>query len=343
MFTGRHSRSTEKTYRRTGFFARRFLETSNKAAVRAHERTLAGPKQDRLRLTRATRMNFSAVFSLFDDPKGQVRRWLASVVKKPVQQRARFPADILHELWVEKDAARIEKLQKLMQDRELFIADGHHRYETAVRYQKERSMRDPHPLGTRAYDYVLMAHVAMQDPGLIILPTHRLLKGPLVRNFQEMRGFFSSLGSVKEYPFGERALSLFFRTVQPAVGFSFDGRTFGVLTFSRSSLDSSCLKKLSPALRSLDVTLLHRLILEPFFDISPEKVEEKLSFTSDAREAIRRLRKKEISGVFFLRPTRLEALKQVARRGERMPQKSTYFYPKLATGFVFHDLAEKLE
>ena len=254
-----------------------------------------------------------------------------------------YPMGIKNDLWVVTDVKWITELQKRMQNTTLFIADGHHRYETALAYQAFRSKSMGGVPGTRPFDYVMMMFVGMEDPGLVILPTHRMLSNRLVFSSSLLLSRLSTLGEIHKYK--KRIVGLapwkWMKKIgvnRPTIGLSFDGKELYALQFSKKVAGLPLLKGVSDAQIKLDVTLLHRLILEPFFGISKEKVEHEISFTSRAEEAVTRLRRKEFEVVFFLNPTRIKQLKEVALRQERMPQKSTFFYPKLVTGLVFNDL-----
>jgi uncharacterized protein (DUF1015 family) len=230
-----------------------------------------------------------------------------------------------------------------MKGETLFIADGHHRYETALAYQTFRSGAGKGKVGTRPFDHVMMMFVSMKDPGLVILPTHRMLSKKTVGHPEFLLSRLSSLGELRPCPRSMSGSAPWDWLAKvgakgPALGVSFDGRKLYALRFPGSVGKSGFLKGLSKAQKGLDVTLLHRLILEPFFGITKEKVEHEIVFTSKAEEAAQRLRKGEFGAVFFLNPTRIGQLRDVAQAGERMPQKSTYFYPKLVTGLVFNDL-----
>jgi uncharacterized protein (DUF1015 family) len=333
-----------RAYHRTGFIALSELTPfgNKKGGILAHEHTLSGPKVDRLKLTRATAANFSCIFSLYPDKKG-----VGTVLKKAASGKSDFwveyPKGVQNQVWVMTDRAWIKTLQDKMKTATLFIADGHHRYETALNYQKIQTASNESTLGTRPFDFVQMMFVTMEDPGLVILPTHRMLPKRIVSSPALLLSRLSSLGEIHVYP----------KTIQgsapwkwmeklgefrPTLGLSFDGKKLYALQFSKKVEHSDLLRDVSAAQRNLDVTLLHRLILEPFFGISKERVEHEISFTSRAEEAVQKLRQKECAAVFFLNPTRIEQLRKVALMSERMPQKSTYFYPKLVTGLVFNRL-----
>ncbi len=333
-----------RAFHRTGFIALSQLTPfgNKKGGILAHEHTLSGPKADRLKLTRSTAANLSCVFSLYPDKKG-VGRVLKTAVSQKPDVRVEYPKGVQNQVWVMTDRGWIKTLQKKMKTATLFIADGHHRYETALNYQKIQSAGKKGKLGTRPFDFVQMMFVAMEDPGLVILPTHRLLPKRIVSSPALLLSRLSSLGEVHLYPksiIGSAPWNWMAKLgkARPTLGLSFDGKKLYALQFSKQVEKSDLVSDVSVAQRKLDVTLLHRLILEPFFGISTERVEHEISFTSQAEEAVQKLRKKECAAVFFLNPTRIEQLREVALMRERMPQKSTYFYPKLVTGLVFNQL-----
>lgn len=333
-----------KQYRRTGFVALSQLTPfgKKKGGILAHEHTLSGPKADRLKLMKACHANFSSIFSLYPD-KGGVGQVLRKITSKKPDITVNYPSDIQNRVWKVSDAATIKDIQKKIKSATLFIADGHHRYETALAYQGFRSKGSKGKLGTRSFDYVMMMFVGMEDPGLVILPTHRMLPKRIVSSAALLLSRLSSLGEIHQYPKSVNGLAPWkwmekLGKKRPTIGLSFDGKKLYALQFSKAVVNSPLLAGLSTAQKGLDVTLLHRLILEPFFGITKEKVEHEISFTSKAEEAVSRLRKKEFAATFFLNPTRIDQLREVALKQERMPQKSTYFYPKLVTGLVFNDL-----
>ncbi len=333
-----------KSFNRTGFVGLSQLMPfgNKKGGILAHEHTLSGPKADRLKLTKACHANFSCIFSLYPD-KGGVGGVLRKVTARKPDMNVDFPKDIQNRVWKVSGPKVIGEIQRRIKAATLFIADGHHRYETALAYQAHCSKWAKGPLGSRPFDYVQMMFVAMEDRGLVILPTHRMLPKRHISSPSLLLSRLSSLGEIHEYPKAVSGLAPWqwmekLGKKMPTIGLSFDGKKLYALQFSKSVAKSPLLKDVSDAQKRLDVTLLHRLILEPFFGITKEKVEHEISFTSRAEEAVERLRKKDFAATFFLNPTRIEQLREVALKQERMPQKSTYFYPKLVTGLVFNDL-----
>jgi uncharacterized protein (DUF1015 family) len=333
-----------RVFHRTGFIALSQLTPfgKKKGGILAHEHTLAGPKADRLKLTQATNANFSCIFSLYPDKKG-VGFLLKKASSRKADMRVEYPKGIQNQVWAVTDDKWIKGLQAKMKDATLFIADGHHRYETALNYQAIQSEKSKGAVGTRPFDFVQMMFVAMEDPGLVILPTHRMLPSRIVSSPALLLSRLSSLGELHAYPKPIAGTAPWkwledLGKTHSTLGLSFDGKKLYALQFSKAVEKSPLLHDVSPAQRKLDVTLLHRLILEPFFGITKEKVEHEISFTSRAEEAVTALKKKEFAAVFFLNPTRIDQLREIALNQERMPQKSTYFYPKLVTGLVFNRL-----
>jgi uncharacterized protein (DUF1015 family) len=333
-----------KTYERTGFVGLSELTPfgKKKGGILAHEHTLSGPKADRLKLMKACHANFSCIFSLYPDQKG-VGALLKKATSRKPDVTVSYPKEIVNKIWKVSDPKWIANLKAKMKGETLFIADGHHRYETALAYQVFRAKGNREKLGTRPFDHVMMMFVAMKDPGLVILPTHRMLPHKFAASPSLLLSRLSSLGEIHPY---EKPLSgsapwnwlAKLGAKRPTIGFSFDGKKLFALQFSPAVRGSDLLKGLSDAQKGLDVTLLHRMILEPFFGITKEKVEHEISFTSKAEEAVQALKKDDFGLVFFLNPTRIDQLREVAMKQERMPQKSTYFYPKLVTGLVFNHL-----
>lgn len=333
-----------KAYRRTGFIALSRLTPfgNKKGGILAHEHTLSGPKADRLKLMKACHANFSCIFSLYPD-KGGVGKVLKKITSGKPGISVDFPKGIQNRVWKVSEPKLISKIQRRIKNATLFIADGHHRYETALAYQAFRSKGTKGRQGIKPYDYVQMMFVAMEDPGLVILPTHRMLPARLISSPNLLLSRLSSLGEILAYKGNLGGLAPWkwmekLGKREPTLGISFDGKKLYALQFSKKVVQSPFLLGFSDAQKKLDVTLLHRLILEPFFGITKEKVEHEIVFTSKAEEAVERLRKKEFAAAFFLNPTRIDQLRDVALKQERMPQKSTFFYPKLVTGLVFNDL-----
>jgi uncharacterized protein (DUF1015 family) len=328
---------------RTGFISTVLLPliNSNHDQVLAHERTLEGPKADRLKLMKSCKANFSSIFSLYNDDHN-ISGFLSSCIenKKP-DMKAYFPKETLNQIWKVSDRRIIKKLQLLMKRETLFIADGHHRYETAKNYQIFRSKRDSHVHGQRPYDYTMMMFVSMKDPGLLVLPTHRMVLKNHKIDSSNILFQLQKLGSIETYPvknYVQVEKKLHECGIKsPAIGFSFNGKRIYILKFYEK-ITSECLSNISSAQKKLDVTLLQNLILSPILGIDSSDIEHSLRFTSDFQDVLVQLKQKKTPLAFFLNPVKLSQLKEIAMLGEKMPQKSTFFYPKLITGLLFNDL-----
>jgi uncharacterized protein (DUF1015 family) len=316
---------------RTGFFARVRVDEYGPGRIRPHERTHAGPKEDRLRLTRATRTNLSPIFSLFPDPN--------AVAERATEQIARtepFASVDGETLWRTTDDDLIAELQMALADAELLIADGHHRYETARVYAEEVG-------GDGEHRYVLMLLCALSDPGLLVFPTHRLLTG--LKDDTEKQ---IAIRDVLRENFEIHELSDT-RELEPPAG---DGRvSFGYMdsffkrpfraTLKDQAIADRALPGMPEAYRRLDTAVLEALVLRGALKMSEDDISHLrgLHYSKDLADAIEAVESGRADAGFFMRATPVEQVREVAAQGESMPPKSTYFYPKVPTGLVFNPLA----
>ncbi len=317
---------------RLGLIAALRLAPYSTGVVLPHEQTFPSHKEDRFRLRTAVRAQVSPIFGLYAAPDHPVRAHLEAAAAQAPAAVAPDPEGVEHRLWPVTDPAWIAWFQETLANRPVYIADGHHRYETALRYQEAcragASGADPQPC-----DFVLTFLVEMNDPGLVLLPTHRMVHGPLLpaeRIIERLSPYFevepAGVGTVDELAHHQIGLLL------PGDG---DG---GTLHAARLVLrDPDALAALdqthSAAWRDLDVAILHRLVLEEGLGIVDE---ERIEYTRDPHEARARVQSGEIAASFFLPRPRVEELKAVAGAGDRMPHKSTYFWPKAVTGLVIY-------
>ncbi|MBI5838160.1 MAG: DUF1015 domain-containing protein [Candidatus Eisenbacteria bacterium] len=326
---------------RVGFLGLLRLEPFGRQ-VMAHENTLAGPREDRYRLLREVRVNLSPVFALFEDPGGHVRTALEAAMTRPWDARAtRGGHDHGHdELWRMDEPEACETVMRALHGQPLVFADGHHRYESALRHLAEMRERGEDP-GTAAYCVAFFAPVP--QPGLSILPTHRVVHGLEA-------GRFAALEDTLRRFFLVRAAG---RWDQPADVERWEraapARPGRLLGFARRGDDTlwdlellpgsapEALAGLPGPLRDLDVSVLHEAVLHQALGIGEDALRRQanLRYLHDAGPALEQLRI-DAQAVFLLRPTPIESVFSVARAGLRMPQKSTYFYPKVSTGFVLH-------
>ncbi|MCF8012609.1 MAG: DUF1015 domain-containing protein [Clostridiales bacterium] len=341
---------------RSGFFAGVKLEPYEKKVVVPHEETIPKHKKDRLELMQNCKANFSPVFGLFADKEKLVDNLLfsASSSKKPDVEF--IEGDQVHRMWLITDSGVIEQVQGCMQQRQVFIADGHHRYETALNYRDERRQEEPgaEP-GTRPYDYVMMTLVNLYDPGLIILPTHRLVKSVsqidkfldlLEEDFNieqlDLQKYYAA-PHLLEDTLMSRANMTYKSSVKDAFVFAlYTGKDLFLLTLkSKDVLRSKMPGDKSMYWNELDVSVLHELVLQRHLGIGARERAsgDYLNYTRDASEVFREVDSGSCDIGVFMNPTMTSEVLQVAGQGERMPQKSTFFYPKLITGLLINDIS----
>ena len=317
---------------RRGFFARVRVEEYGPGRIRPHERTHPGPKEDRLRLTRATRANLSPIFALYSDPSGAASGALAAATTVPPWGELTDAEGTSHRLWRCADPQAIATAQHALEGAELLIADGHHRYETARAYAEEIG-------GEGEHRYVLMCLVALEDPGLTIFPTHRLVGGLDERRRSALaeaieRDFTAEPAPVAELepPPGDGPLEL---------GYLDSTGASARLRLRDQAIADAALADMPAAYRELDTGVLEALLLKGALGLTDEDISHLRDFgyARDAAEAERLVRSGEYDVAFLMRPTPVEQVREIAAEGVNMPPKSTYFFPKLPTGLVFNLLA----
>ncbi|HEU5394871.1 MAG TPA: DUF1015 domain-containing protein, partial [Candidatus Methylomirabilis sp.] len=316
-----------RTHTRRGFLARVGLAPYGKG-IRPHERTQPGPKEDRLRLTRATRHNLSPIFSLHP---GDAWQHIAPALDEPWGE-VTDGEGTTHRIWRVADPAVHRAVTDELAPGELLIADGHHRYETALAYQREVGEG-------KGADHVLMALVSLEDPGLTVFATHRLLKDLSEEQREAIRGLANQLYELEEVEEGELVPA----PEDPPGSFGYmDAHHLKPwrLRPKAEAMRETGLKG-SRAYRELDAAILEALFLKRAVGLSAEEIAAKkqLGYTPGTEEAVAKLRAGDYDAAFFLRPTPVEQVREVAAAGETMPPKSTYFFPKLLTGLAFNPLS----
>lgn len=335
-------RAGDREIARRGFVAAVGLEPFCAGVILPHERTLPKALGDRFNLTKATAANLSQVFGMFPDEAHATDAFIAEAMAAPPLATATDDDGVVSSVWAITDPTAHEELQDFFADRRVFIADGHHRYTTALAYRDERAAADADkaaPAEEPAYETVMMALVNMDDPGLIVYPTHRIVDAPAPLDPVELRAALSARFDLTDPKPGHPAAELQLEPERP----SFLVRTRdGVTKLARLRTDVDVSAAFPPqtsaAWRALDVAALQELVLSPLFDVHPDRPAtlERLAFSKDAHTALESAA--DHDAVFVLRSTRMEQVAAVALAGETMPQKSTYFYPKLLSGLLFKSL-----
>jgi uncharacterized protein (DUF1015 family) len=327
----------ETTSTRRGLIAALKLSAFDEGIVLPHERTFSGPKNDRLKLLRKTRVNLGHVFLLY--PGNDVNDLVEATVRgqAPAQAQDLLEGAVLQKFWAIHDRDVIRSVARtLAPKRGLIIADGHHRYETALAFRDEARVRDAEASPDAAFTYRMVTLVSMEDPGLVILPTHRLIHGlpdiqvdlVLERSaaYFEVQGV-ASLGEVEAK----------FREVPPTVpAFGLYDGAYRVLTLRSPATLAELLPWVSPHRRELDVAVVHELFIERALSISRDAVErrENVDYMRDQAEGCAAVDRGDAQFLIVMRPTQIEQVRRCSAAGERMPQKSTDFFPKVVSGLV---------
>ena len=333
-----------REYKRRGIIAAVRLEEWDKMVVRPHEGTLAEHKSDRLSLLWALQANTSPILALFDDSGRQV----SSLLAEPEQSQPiiSFAGGERHKVWAITGPKVIERLSASLVHQPLYIADGHHRYESALTYQRERRACSSLS-GDEAFNFVMMTLVAFSDPGLLILPPHRLVRGLSRATLSQLAAGLKSFFEVEELPpnapgVWQQVDDLLVGEETSEVRLVVFGATEGSLLILRLR-DPAAASELMPCFHSelykkLNVSVLDHVILEKLLGLEGGGEEASLDYTYSREDAVNRVLEQEYQLAFLLSPVKPGAVKAIADAGDRMPRKSTYFYPKAPAGLVLHRL-----
>ncbi|UCD05381.1 MAG: DUF1015 domain-containing protein [candidate division WOR-3 bacterium] len=324
----------EKQYTRKGFMCVVRLEELGKGNILPHEKTLSKPKADRLNLLRITQKDFEPVFLLYTDAKNIVNKALDKYCKKDPILEVKDEKGVTHKVWAVDTPASINKIAAAIKDSIFVIADGHHRYETAYNYRNELEGVDAeHPA-----NYKLITLVNIEDPGLVILPTHRLIRN--LENFN-LEDFLKKTNEYFDIKKTDRDHIVDELVASDLGTFGFYSHiTAYILKLKTRDVMKEVMPDRSDEYRNLDVALLHTILIEKVLGVPPEKIEDHVKYERGAEETMRKVDSGEFQIAMLMNPTRPEQVKEVAQNRERMPQKSTDFYPKLVSGLVFYDLTQ---
>lgn len=339
---------------RRGFICAMRLEDFRSGAVRPHEKTFQAVKDERLGLMLSCQANLSSVFSLYSDPESAVDETLRSG-REPEPAMAFEDRDgMRHRIWRVSDRGVLHRVNELMKDRAIFIADGHHRYETALNYREIQRRRHPSTGPRASFEYIMMYLSNLNQEGLTILPTHRLLRNLGSRNPESALAKAGEFFGVKRFPAdtqGERTLRSELEAQgarkETAVGFYWDNvQSFYLLSAKRDAVSSYLAGTGIPAeTRGLDVVVLDQVILRNLMGLSEEYLasEHNIHFKHNLGESIAAVRSGDYEAAFLINPTRIEQVQEVASAKLVMPHKSTYFYPKVGSGMVIRSLSPEEE
>lgn len=327
-----------------GIICRVKLEEFSKGIILPHEFTLSKAKEDRLNLMKATNCNFSQIYSLYMDGGKNTLDKIDSLSKSEPDIQLQDNDNVTHRMWIIKDEKAIADICSDFADRKLYIADGHHRYETALNYRNYLREQGLAKEGD-ACDYQMMMLVDMEHPGLVVFPTHRLVRNLDSFNAERVIDGCKEYFDVTEHSdinTIESTLMELYNQGKKAYAFYCGGSSYKLLVLKDTNIIKKLLPNASTATQQLDVTILHTLILEKIFGIDAENMAKQinLTYTKIFDEAISSVQQGNSQCAFILNPTRVSEIREVASNGEKMPQKSTYFYPKMITGLVMNQLED---
>ncbi|MFC2001283.1 DUF1015 domain-containing protein [Chloroflexota bacterium] len=336
----------EKECKRRGIIALVRLEDWDKRVVRPHEGTLTEPKGDRLSLLWALGANTSPILAMFEDREQQVSSLLTAQEPGEPILNVNTADGERHQIWAITEAKVVDKIGSVLAGQPLYIADGHHRYESALTYQREKRACNPSLSGEESFDFVMMTLVDFTDPGLVILPAHRLVRGLSASALDELMVKLKTFFELEELPLSmpdvwQQVDSLLAEGVNEVrlVLFGLGKEHLFVLRLRDFTAASQMMPYFHSELyKRLDVSVVDHIILEKLLGVSSDREEALLGYSNHRLEAVKKVVDGEYQLAFLLNSIRAEVVRAIADANDRMPRKSTYFYPKLPTGLIFHRL-----
>lgn len=322
-----------QNYTRTSFISLVKLEDYSSGHIYPHEITLPKQKEDRLKLLRACKANLDPIFALYPEEDTKTKDLLEKVISRPAEEKFDWD-DTVNSLWIVRDWQVIDGLSKLLENKPLFIADGHHRYEVSLAYKEELRDMPPGP-----HQYTLMALVSMNDPGLCVLPTHRVIKLPKKLE-PPMENILEESFDVEHLKGGKPDLLEKRLAESPLYSFGLflgDTKEYYLLTLRNQRLLKKAFPDMPECLRELEVTVLHGLAIDRLLHNS-SKEENNIRYVHDTTQAISLVESGDYDMAFFINPTPIDQVRAVASQRLKMPPKSTFFYPKLLSGLVINPL-----
>ena len=343
IYVDRHHFTYEgKTYQRRDISCIIRLEPWEAGVVRPHESTFPRAKSDRLNLLYALQANTSPIMALYEDRNSSISTALSGLENTDPLYTASTGGGEYHEFYAVTDARSISTICGVLADVPVYIADGHHRYESALTYQKERRARITTPVGSEPFDYVMITLVDFADPGLVLLPAHRMIRDSYLEALHTGMADFFNIKNVPVEKGNEATQAsklLAEKSGSPLlVLYGLQPDLFIVLTVKESAnIDSTIPYFHTDIYRSLDVSILDHVILDHLLGINADTLSSHVSYTNVTQEAISEVDKGHCQFSVLLNPVKPEVLKSIADRGDRMPRKSTYFYPKIPAGMVVYN------
>jgi uncharacterized protein (DUF1015 family) len=331
-----------RTFVRSGLVVRFRLEDFARGRVLPHEKTFPAAKEDRFKLLAATRTNISSIFGLYSGSHPELESLRSEVMSRAPLFAADDALGIRNELRTIAAPDEIATVQSALESARVLIADGHHRYETALSYRTERRATE-HPDDLQGFDYTMMTLVACDDPGLVILPTHRIVRR---LRPQAMASFASQAREVFEVSEVDDRVALRNGLVgggRGSIGIALGGeQRFFLVRLKDPDTTARVIPEAPAEVRSLDVTVLHTLIFDQIFSLKAAEIRKggNLEYTIDANAALDAVRDGRADGAFLVNPPSITDVERVSDAGATMPEKSTYFFPKLVTGLVLNPLED---
>jgi uncharacterized protein (DUF1015 family) len=327
----------DKPQTRKGIIASVRLDDNDKKNIRPHEYTMKSPKLDRLRLMSEVRTNFSSVFGIYSDTKKLLESQIKPSLGSPTIEFS--TKEEAHKLWIIDDPAKVEQISKMMFNKKILIADGHHRYETAKIYRDRMRAATGKNDGNQNFDYIQMYLINM-DEGIRILPTHRVIVDSMGVGLVDLEYKIKEIFNMVPYDNRKAFLTALNKGGRGNIGLYVKGipRFYLLQTSQDTELERHLPPNSHPLLNELDVTILHECIIDPIMGISAGIENKRIIYLSKAEEALDMVAKEQADIAFILNPPTMDDIMQIADNGLRMPHKSTNFHPKTPTGLVFHSL-----
>jgi len=328
----------------SGFFTLLKLDPDYKY-VKAHERTLSKPKADRLNLMRACNTNFEPIQLLYMDSEDKIKKKIDKNINAPVADVIGYD-NFNHKLWKIDDQDIISQIQDELKDKILFIADGHHRYQTAINYAKEIKDKTGNNDENASFNYRMVVLVNIFDKGLSIFPTHRLIKKSDI-NVNLLLEKLNEYFTIEKKTFDikiendveiSKKIKKEIKTTKQHKFAMYIKNKFYILTLKDERIMDRFAKDRSKTWRTLDVSILHKIILEHLMGINPDNIEDYVKYTRVDEEAIKFVNEGKYDLSFLMNATKIDELKAIAEANEHMPQKSTYFLPKMLSGLVMYQM-----